>query len=134
LSNKLPSKKQVETPITEKPPRHTCPFCGEHGKVPIYKRTEPPNITIEYQYNLCPKCFIKLITIHCPECEDNQREYSLARDIQRLEITCSTCGTVLASISTEEHQEKRDYTTNRPVDYNDCLEINPDNHNWNRHL
>ena len=119
MSNKIHSKKTPKTFLTEETISQKCHDCGKTGEILIRERTDTGLVKITDKYYLCKPCFLKLLTPICPECEEQNKEYSLARDTERLEIVCTTCGIVLTSLITEEHHEKRDYTTNRPVEFID---------------
>lgn len=119
MSNKIYSKTTPKSFLAEETIPTKCHECGKGGEILIRERSDRGLVKITDKYYLCKPCFFKLLTPTCPECEENNKEYSLARDVQRLEISCTTCGTVLTSLIVEEHHEKRDYTTNRPVEFID---------------
>lgn len=96
-----------------------CFNCERNGEILIRQRVDNGKVQLTDKYYLCKPCFLKLLTPICSECESRESEYQLNRDIDSLEIVCSNCGLVISSITNiEDHKEKRDYTINRPYDYN----------------
>lgn len=118
MSNKLKRDKPNYTVNNNIYINKQCFNCEKDGEILIRQRIDNGKVQFTDKYYLCKPCFLKLLTPVCSECESTASEYHLNRDIESLEIICSNCGLVISSIANiENHNEKRDYTTNRPYDY-----------------
>lgn len=124
MSNKIKSNNSSYDVISTNFITKQCHHCENDGELLIQERNDKGKVEIIDKYYLCKPCFLKLLTPICTDCETNNKEYILHRDVQRLEITCRTCGSVLTGLTLEEHVEKRDYTINRPNNYNNLDPIN----------
>lgn len=114
LNRELPEYSPYFPELVHKKPDNfddKCYICREPGEIEVTRKYD--------QGHICKACLYELVRVRCGECESNEINYNLYRDMDRLEVICKTNGLVVAGIILEVDTEKDDYKTNKPFDYNE---------------